>query len=151
MPGKFEIMRTIRDGLDNLEIDDPKGDTEWTKAVKTTLCETGREFGFKVGAGGVDNPGYGEWLYDVTWLEYERECGDGFKWPSTALIEAHLVAECEWHRDKNFEEIVYDFEKLLLARTGIRFDDLHRLQSGQVRGGRGAACQEGQGVQRLPC
>ena len=119
MPGKFEIMRAVREALDNLEIDDPKGDTEWTKAVKTKLCEIGRIFGCKVGAGGVDNPGYGEWLYDVTWLEYERDY-DGLKWPATALIEVHLVAECEWHRDKNFEEIVYDFEKLLLARTGFR-------------------------------
>ena len=50
MPGKSEIMRAVRDGLDNLEIDDPKGDTEWTKAVKTKLCKIGREFGFKVGA-----------------------------------------------------------------------------------------------------
>ena len=104
MPGKFEIMRAVREALDNLEIDDPKGDTEWTKAVKTKLCEIGRIFGCKVGAGGVDNPGYGEWLYDVTWLEYERDY-DGLKWPATALIEVHLVAECEWHRDKNFEEI----------------------------------------------
>ena len=52
MPGKSEITRAVRDGLDNLEIGDPKGDTEWTKAVKTKLCTIGREFGFKVGAGG---------------------------------------------------------------------------------------------------
>ena len=134
MPGKFEIMRAVREGLDNLEIDDPKGDTEWTKAVKTKLCEIGLIFGCKVGAGGVDNPGYGEWLYDVTWLEYERDY-DGLKWPATALIEAHLVAECEWHRDKNFEEIVYDFEKLLLARAGVRlmiFNGFHEAGSKEI-------------------
>ena len=44
MPGKSEIMSAVRDGLDNLEIDDPKGDTEWTKAAKTKLCKIGREF-----------------------------------------------------------------------------------------------------------
>ena len=69
MSGKSEIMRAVRDGLDNLEIDNPKGDTEWTKAVKTKLCDIGLRFGYKVGAGGVDNGGFGEWLYDVTWLE----------------------------------------------------------------------------------
>ena len=124
MPGKFEIMRAVQDGLDNLEIDDPRGDTEWTKAVKTKLCKIGREFGCKVGAkkNEVEKAyrDFGEWLYDVTWLEYERECGDGFKWPSTALIEAHLVAECEWGRGKNFEFIIEDFEKLLLPRAGFR-------------------------------
>ena len=115
MPGKSEITRAVRDGLDNLEIDDPKGDTEWTKAVKTKLCTIGREFGFKVGAGGVGNSDYGEWLYDVTWLEYERE-HDDLKWPATALINAHWVAVCEWGRGKNFEFIIEEFEKLLLAR-----------------------------------
>ena len=121
MPGKFEIMRAVRDGLDNLEIDDPKGDTEWTKAVKTTLCEIGREFGFKVGAAGVENPGYGEWLYDVTWLEYERGVDP------LVLADAHLVAECEWSgKTRSGASLNYrgavddDFEKLLLARTGVR-------------------------------
>ena len=127
MPGKSEIMRAVRDGLDNLEVDDPKGDTEWTKAVKTKLCKIGREFGCKVGAGGVDNLDYGEWLYDVTWLEYERE-SDDFKWPSAALIKAPLVAECEWGRGNNLGYIVEDFEKLLLARADVRlmiFDGNH--------------------------
>ena len=32
------------------------------------------------------------------------------------LIDAHLVAECEWG---DFEAIVEDFEKLLLARAGV--------------------------------
>ena len=116
MPGKSEIMRAVQEGLNSFEIDDPKGSTEWTKAVKTKLCEIGREFGFKVGAGGVDNPGYGEWLYDVSWLEYERE-RDGLKWPAPVLIEAPLVAECEWGNEGAIKD---DFEKLLLARAGIR-------------------------------
>ena len=32
------------------------------------------------------------------------------------MIDAHLVAECEWG---DFEAIVEDFEKLLLARAGV--------------------------------
>ena len=67
---------------------------------------------------------YGEWLYDVTWLEYERE-RDG-------LIEAHLVAECEWG---NFRKIVYDFEKLLLARACVRlmiFNGFSQAQSEEI-------------------
>ena len=136
MPGKSEIMRAVRDGLDNLEVDDPKGDTEWTKAVKTKLCKIGREFGCKVGAGGVDNLDYGEWLYDVTWLEYERE-SDDFKWPSAALIKAPLVAECEWGRGNNLGYIVEDFEKLLLARADVRlmiFDGNHEPGSKEIAG-----------------
>ena len=60
---------------------------------------------------------FGEWLYDVTWLEYER---DDLKWPGTALIEAHLVAECEWGTGKDLEYIIEDFEKLLQARARVR-------------------------------
>ena len=111
MPGKSEIMRAVREGLDNLEVVKPWTDTEGTRAVMTKLCEIGREFGFKAGAGGVE-PGYGEWLYDVTWLEYEPK-----PFPDGLLIDVHLVAECEWG---NFEHIVEDFEKLLQARAGFR-------------------------------
>ena len=88
MPGKLEIMRAIQKGLNGLEIDKPESDTKWTEAVKTKLCEIGRgRFGLKVCAGGVADCDYGEWLYDVTWLEYERDNGP--------LVDAHLVAECE--------------------------------------------------------
>ena len=123
MPGKFEIMRAVREGLDNLEVVKPWTDTKGTKAVKTKLCEIGRDrFGYRVCASGVDEPkpDDGEWLYDVTWLEYVRDCDP------LVLADAHLVAECEWHgrrvgsglnyRDKTDD----DFEKLLLAREGVR-------------------------------
>ena len=123
MPGKFEIMRAVQDGLNNLEIDNPKGDTEWTEAVKTKLCTIGQEFGCKVGAkkNEVEKAyrDFGEWLYDVTWLKYERE-RDGLKWPATALIKVPLVAECEWGVDEHLEYIIEDFEKLLLARADVR-------------------------------
>ena len=117
MPGKFEIMRAVRDGLGNLEIDNPEGDTEWTKAVKTELCEIGREFRFQVGASKVatENRDWSEWLYDITWLKYERgtaEC----EWDNK-LVDAPLVAECEWG---NKGDIKDDFEKLLLARADVR-------------------------------
>ena len=48
MPGKFEIMRAVQKGLDSLtvalHVDEVEGDKVWTKAVKTKLCEIGREF-----------------------------------------------------------------------------------------------------------
>lgn len=103
-------MRAIQGGLDQLDvhIDD---DTEaWTKAIKTELCRIGREeFGLRVGASGVEPfvPNYPEWLYDVTWSEYDDD----------GLMEVILVAECEWGE---FSEIVYDFQKLPLARATLR-------------------------------
>ena len=136
MPGKFEIMHAVREGLNNLKIDNLESTRKWTRAVKTELCEIGRSsrFDYKVGASGVNNGGFGEWLYDVTWLEYERE-RDGLKWPHTALIDAHLVAECEWGSDRNNEYIIEDFEKLLLARACVRlmiFDGFDESRSKEI-------------------
>ena len=94
MPGKLEIMRAVREGLDGLKVVQGARDTEWTSAVETELCRIGQcQFRCKVGArtDEVDEAhrDYGEWLFDVTWLEYGR---DG------RLIDAHLVAECESRR-----------------------------------------------------
>ena len=51
MPGKFEIMHAVREGLNNLKIDNLESTREWTRAVKTELCEIGRSrFDYKVGA-----------------------------------------------------------------------------------------------------
>ena len=61
----------------------------WNKAVKTKLCEIGQgEFGFYVCARGVDKSAcdQGEWLYDVTWLEYE----EGDRGELVNLVDAPL-------------------------------------------------------------
>ena len=86
----------------------------WTQAIKSELCRIGRgeEFKCKVGAHAREvaecHRDYGEWLYDVTWLEYDR---DG------CVTAAHLVAECEWGDITDIDE---DFQKLLLARATVR-------------------------------
>ena len=122
MPGKFEIMRAVQKGLDSLtvalHVDEVEGDTVWTKAVKTKLCEIGqdRRFGCKVCASGVDKAAnFGEWLYDVTWLEYDKN-GRSELEARKKLVDVPLVAECEWF---NLGDIIDDFEKLLLARAGV--------------------------------
>ncbi len=103
-------MDAVREGLNSLAIESKKGDKPWTVGIKNLLCKIGRDkFGCKVCASGVDNTDYPEWLYDVTWLEYEGDDGP--------LVDAHLVAECEWG---NKGAIRDDFEKLLLARAGVR-------------------------------
>ena len=127
MPGRFEIMRAVRKGLDSLEVAKGKSNTVWTKAVKTKLCEIGREFGCTVCASGVEKADrdYGEWLYDVTWLEYKKS-------GLTELVDAPLVAECEWD---GFAAIVEDFEKLLLVRAGVRlmiFDGNYKPGSKEI-------------------
>ena len=117
MPVKFEIMRALCEGLNSLEIDKPESRTEWNKAVKTELCKIGRRFGYSVYARSNEvNKAYrdgGEWLYDVTWLEYEK----GTRGELVNLVDAPLVAECEGGNKGDIED---DFEKLLLARPHVR-------------------------------
>ena len=124
MPGKFEIMRAVREGLNSLPVTADVGNKKWTRAVKTELCKIGRRFGYRVYArkNEVDKAyrNDGEWLYDVTWLEYVRD------YDPLVLAEAPLIAECEWHGRKVGSGLNYrdqtddDFEKLLLAREGVR-------------------------------
>ena len=123
MPGKFEIMRAVQDGLNSIRVDKSvESDEVWTKAVKTELCNIGQDrFGCYVCAGGVDKADHGEWLYDVTWLEYEKN-GPSEGKVRRKLVDAPLAAECEWD---NLGEIYDDFEKLLLARTGVRLMIFH--------------------------
>ena len=55
MPGKSEIMRAVRKGLDKLPVEESARNAKWTKAVKRALCEIGRDgFECKVCASGVD-------------------------------------------------------------------------------------------------
>lgn len=116
MPENSDIIRAVKEGFKRLDPEkhhesDNNWNRAWTRAVKTELCSIGRKFGYKVYASPmktVKSDG-GEWLYDVTWLEYEKS-GDG------ELTDAPLVAECEWDP----QGIEDDFEKLLLARAGVR-------------------------------
>lgn len=110
MPRDSEITRAIQRGLDSLEIDQSESNTVWSKAIKTELCRIGRgEFCYTAGAGGIteSDRDHGEWLYDVTWLEYDGDF----------VTHAHLVAECEWLGGVDIDE---DFQKLLLARASVR-------------------------------
>ena len=108
-------MRAVQKGLNSIEVDKGKSVAEWTEAVKTKLCKIGRGFRYKVCASGVAEcaSNYGEWLYDVTWLEY----GKGADGELANLVDAPLVAECEWGNEGDVQD---DFEKLLLARAGVR-------------------------------
>ena len=82
MFGSPEIVRASRRGLDDLKICAAESSTVWTRAVKTELCRIGRdEFRCQVGARDVEHRDYGEFLYDVTWLEYDGDL----------VSDAHLV------------------------------------------------------------
>ena len=116
MIDKVAAMKEIKAGLNNLKVGHPRGNAVWTNAVQTELCKIGRGFGCYVCARGVDEADRGEWLYDVTWLEYEKN-GRSELNARRKLVDAPLVAECEWNGE---DPVRYDFDKLLLAQANLR-------------------------------
>ena len=125
MPQARTVMRSVQYALDNLQIQAAAPNAEWTAAIKTALCDLGRTFQYWVYAHAAEIPEAnrdgGEWLYDVTWLDY---AGDD-------LVNVPLVAECEW---QGGHHMIDDFQKLLLSRADLRlmiFDGSH--QPGSLR------------------
>ena len=86
-------------------------DKEWTRKIKTALCEVGKGNGYSVCASSVDTvTDHGEWLYDVCWLDYDAVDGG---W----LRGMPMAAESEWGDMGAIED---DFSKLLVARASLR-------------------------------
>ena len=109
-----KIIQALLKEFKNLERTDTSSweTDQWNHAVLTPLCSLGRQNKCYVYASSkvVDeqNKDGGEWLYDVTWCEYDE---------NDFLTSVPVVAECEW---RNLGDIKDDFEKLLLARAAVR-------------------------------
>ena len=108
-----KIMTDIWNGLNEIRHAEMKTNKKATRAIVTKLNEIGHRFNYRVGAkGGKYGADWGEWLYDVTWFEYNDDHHHDH------LIDVPLVAECEW--SGKFSDVKDDFHKLLLARVGVR-------------------------------
>jgi len=111
MHGFDEIELSIKEILEGIAIEalgeGVLNDGEWTKRIKLKLCRLGHEKGYSVSATGVEEAETGEWLYDLIWAY-----GEGEPW---IFMEMPLALECEWSRYD--EDILWDFDKLLIARS----------------------------------
>ena len=127
MTDKDDIIRGVRDALDGiLEKTKEAGRDQlestkwWTNQVMAELCVWGLKKGFLVCASSMKDAEMialaqkyggkiqGEWLYDLTCLEYHD---DG------RLKRIPLVAESEWGNSLDIDD---DFHKLILARADVR-------------------------------
>jgi len=105
---EMSITTKIINTLDEVNIDSKGqnwGDSGWTKEIKSRICKLGKEeYRYWVYASGTDGSAdEGEWLYDVTWLNYS----------GSRLLDTELVLESEW----NMNGIDSDFQKLLVAKA----------------------------------
>ncbi|MBV6499029.1 MAG: hypothetical protein CJBNEKGG_01478 [Prosthecobacter sp.] len=89
----------------------PRGhsDTEWTTRIKCGIGQIGLEAGLLATASGYPTPRDREWLYDLIWFQNS---------PEKHLERLVMALESEWNRHP--EEILYDFEKLLVARAALK-------------------------------
>jgi len=49
------------------------GETEWTRNIKNELAKLGKKHRYHVYARDYDGVNGGEWLFDMTWLEYSEK------------------------------------------------------------------------------
>lgn len=98
--------------------------SEWTRDIKSGMATLGFNENYSVWASGVEERDSGgnarivnqEWLFDLTWIEYE---GRG---PTRKMKSLPLVLESELPTDKarKEQEVLDDFEKLIVARAGLK-------------------------------
>lgn len=108
-----EFIDDIKKSIENLnqERNNLKGDREWTIAVKKALIDVAEKHELRVCSRLPDdykNNEIPEWMYDL--IIYTK--------PDDIFNEVFLVCESEWNL--SIEEIIYDFEKLLFARSKVR-------------------------------
>jgi hypothetical protein len=103
-------IKTILEAMSNKTAASKWSNSEWTGQIKDLICKLGENEGCHVCASGTKKKErWGEWLYDVTWFKNDKK--DKF------IAYFPLVLECEWGDEK---EVIYDFQKLLLARSRHR-------------------------------
>jgi len=111
-PSAAEIANHIIKSFDNfpsrLADAAAKGDRAWTTQIKEDIGSLGEKHGWTICASGFPDRFERGWLYDLIW--YKEEGGH--------LAEVYLILESEW--GKTLAHIKYDFEKLLLAKCGLK-------------------------------
>ena len=83
---------------------------EWTSNIFEALIDTGHKEGYKVYCKTGNSRDGSEWLYDLTWLDYNTETKE--------LKKCALALESEWNMKES--DIIDDFSKLLLVRADYK-------------------------------
>ena len=81
--------------------------TDWTRAVKNQIGRLGTSLGYEVYASSCDFAKGGEWLFDLTWADIDRD---------KYLRGVPLALECEWIPS----DVADDFCKLMVSRAKHR-------------------------------
>jgi hypothetical protein len=117
-----EIESRVRETLQEVMLrcfKEGRKDGEWTAEIKRGLTALGRCFGYKVRGAYPDRVDHFEdgWVWDLAWVEVQNgtraDLADG------NMMEVPLALESEWNTSLE-NEILWDFQKLLIGRIGLR-------------------------------
>lgn len=105
------FAESVSNFLKNLPTELPRGrsDSEWTKRIKCGIGRIGLDGGLLAVASGFPTPADREWLFDLIWFQNSE---------SHHLKGLVLALESEWNRHP--DDILYDFEKLLVAHAPLK-------------------------------
>lgn len=103
---RSDVIKFTLDAVNDIGINSDWSTSDWTRKIKNDLCRLGKEQGFWVYASSCDESHEGEWLYDITWLNYDGEY----------IKNVELVVESEW----DINGLNSDFQKLLIARSPMK-------------------------------
>jgi hypothetical protein len=103
-----KIIAALKGFLIEVEQNNYKGNTIWTKRIKEVIGDLGmsQDFNCKVAAAGFEEKFEPEWLYDLVWYSEDA---------NQRLTKLKLIVECEW--ETKYLSIKYDFEKLLVGKA----------------------------------
>jgi hypothetical protein len=105
--------------------------TNWTKAINEILYDLAKTEGrdYQVACKGPKRDNQ-EWLYDLVWYSENKH----------GIHEVQLIVESEWQMPERFhnedydyfQNIKYDFEKLLLGRSQTRLMIFEGLNQNEI-------------------
>lgn len=111
-----EVVRSVQKVALDPQLEDSS--KAWTQAIKISIGRLGQEYGFPVACSGYSGAQWGEWHYDLCWLDYQRNSpDDGLHDEENHLLGLPLALECEWG---NLSYVWEDFQKLLVSRALLK-------------------------------
>lgn len=111
---KEKLIEQIHKGFKEVNSGTESGQKKWTRAFMNKLRDIGIVEGYKVYSSSCsekipESNGGGEWLFDLCWRIEGKEKN---------LKGLELICECEWKM--NEAAIIYDFQKLAVAKAEIK-------------------------------
>jgi hypothetical protein len=110
----IEIENGVRNAIQQVcdTLRDEPSSTVLTRAIRRSLTQLAHDFGYKVrNALPRTDPKQSDigWLWDLSWIESDRD---------NTLRAIPLALESEWN--STWDEILWDFQKLLVSQADIR-------------------------------